>query len=91
VTVSLVGSATARYVDKIIAAFRDAIAVKKRIMIDFTNTRAIDARFLGLLLMIRKKLRDDGSGPVLIGLSPELRRIFRLNGLEFLLSSDKAR
>jgi N-acetylglucosaminyldiphosphoundecaprenol N-acetyl-beta-D-mannosaminyltransferase len=90
VTVSLAGSATAGHVDKIIAAFRDAIAVKKRIMIDFTDTRAIDARFLGLLLMIRKRLKDDGTGPVLIGLSPKLKRIFRLNGLEFLLSSDKA-
>jgi N-acetylglucosaminyldiphosphoundecaprenol N-acetyl-beta-D-mannosaminyltransferase len=91
VTVSLAGSATARYVDEIIAAFRAAIAVNKRIMIDFTNTRAIDARFLGLLLMMRKTLKDDGEGPVLIGLSPELRRIFRLNGLEFLLPTDKAR
>jgi N-acetylglucosaminyldiphosphoundecaprenol N-acetyl-beta-D-mannosaminyltransferase len=91
VTVSLAGPATARYMDKIIAAFRDAIAFKKRLMIDFTDTRAIDARFLGLLLMIRKKLKDDGRGPILIGLSPEMRRIFRLNGLEFLLSSDKAR
>jgi N-acetylglucosaminyldiphosphoundecaprenol N-acetyl-beta-D-mannosaminyltransferase len=91
VTVRLAGSATARYVDMIIAAFRDAIAMKKRIMIDFSNTRAVDARFLGLLLMLRKKLKDDGASAVLIGLSPELRRIFRLNGLEFLLSSDRAR
>jgi N-acetylglucosaminyldiphosphoundecaprenol N-acetyl-beta-D-mannosaminyltransferase len=90
VTVRLAGSATARHVDKIVAAFRDAIAVKKRIMIDFTDTRAIDARFLGLLLMMRKRLKNDGTGPVLIGLSPRLRRIFRLNGLEFLLSPDKA-
>jgi N-acetylglucosaminyldiphosphoundecaprenol N-acetyl-beta-D-mannosaminyltransferase len=90
VTVSLAGSATARYVDEIIAAFRAAIAVKKRIMIDFSDTRAIDARFLGLLLMMRKTLKDDAAGPVLIGLSPELRRVFRLNGLEFLLSADKA-
>jgi N-acetylglucosaminyldiphosphoundecaprenol N-acetyl-beta-D-mannosaminyltransferase len=90
VTVSLVGSATARYVDKIIAAFTDAIAMKKRIMIDFSKTQAIDARFLGLLLMIRKKLKGDGTSPVLIGLSPEHKRIIHLNGLEFLLSSDKA-
>jgi N-acetylglucosaminyldiphosphoundecaprenol N-acetyl-beta-D-mannosaminyltransferase len=90
VTVSLAGFATARYMDQIIAAFRDAIAVKKRIMIDFADTRAIDARFLGLLLMIRKKLKDDGTSLILIGLSRELRRIVRLNGLEFLLSSDKA-
>lgn len=88
ITVSLAGSATARYVDTAIATFRDAIAMKKQITVDFSNTRAIDARFLGLLLMLRKKLKDAGAGPVVIGLSPGLRRIFCLNGLEFLLSTD---
>ena len=61
VTVSLSGPATAGHVDKVIPAFRDAIATRKRIMIDFSNTRAIDARFLGLLLMLRKKLKSSGA------------------------------
>jgi N-acetylglucosaminyldiphosphoundecaprenol N-acetyl-beta-D-mannosaminyltransferase len=86
VIVSLAGAATERYVDKVIAVFRDAIATKKQIIIDFSNTRVIDPRFLGLLLMIRKTVKNDGTSPILIGLSPALRRIFRLNGLGFLLS-----
>jgi N-acetylglucosaminyldiphosphoundecaprenol N-acetyl-beta-D-mannosaminyltransferase len=86
VIVSLAGAATERYVDKIIAVFRDVIATKKQIIIDFSNTRVIDPRFLGLLLMIRKTVKNDGTSPILIGLSPALRRIFRLNGLGFLLS-----
>jgi N-acetylglucosaminyldiphosphoundecaprenol N-acetyl-beta-D-mannosaminyltransferase len=90
VTVSLAGAATVRYVDKVIAVFRDAIAAKKRIIIDFSNTRVIDARFLGLLLMIRKMAKNNGTSAILIGLSPALRRIFRLNGLEFLLSPEEA-
>jgi N-acetylglucosaminyldiphosphoundecaprenol N-acetyl-beta-D-mannosaminyltransferase len=89
ITVSLSGPATARYVDKIIPAFRDAIATKKPLVIDFSDTCAIDARFLGLLLMIRKRLNRNNGGPTLIGLSPKLERIFRLNGLGFLLSSGK--
>jgi N-acetylglucosaminyldiphosphoundecaprenol N-acetyl-beta-D-mannosaminyltransferase len=89
VAVSLSGPATARHVDKVIPVFRDAIATKKQIMIDFSDTRANDARFLGLLLMLRKKLKGSGANPIFIGLSPALERIFRLNGLEFLLSSDK--
>jgi N-acetylglucosaminyldiphosphoundecaprenol N-acetyl-beta-D-mannosaminyltransferase len=89
VTVSLSGPATARHLDKVISAFRDAIATKKRIMIDFSDTRVIDARFLGLLLMLRKKLNGNGASPTFIGLSPELERIFHLNGLGFLLSSNK--
>jgi N-acetylglucosaminyldiphosphoundecaprenol N-acetyl-beta-D-mannosaminyltransferase len=90
IIVSLGGAATVRYVDNIIAVFRDAIATKKRIIIDFSNTQIIDARFLGLLLMIRKIVKNDGTGPILTGLSPALRRIFRLNGLEFLLPSEEA-
>jgi len=91
VTVSLAGSATFQYMDKITAAFRDAIAKQKRIMIDFSNTRAVDARFLGFLLMVGKRLKDGGMSPVLTGLSPGLRRVFRLSGLAFLLPSDQTR
>jgi N-acetylglucosaminyldiphosphoundecaprenol N-acetyl-beta-D-mannosaminyltransferase len=89
VTVSLSGPATAPHIDKVIPVFRDAIAIKKQIVIDFSNTHVIDARFLGLLLMLRKKLNGNGASPSFIGLSPRLERIFRLSGLAFLLSSDK--
>jgi N-acetylglucosaminyldiphosphoundecaprenol N-acetyl-beta-D-mannosaminyltransferase len=85
VTVSLSGFAIARHVDNVASVFRDAVASNKRIMIDFSNTGAIDARFLGLLLMLRKQLKSRGEIPIFIGLSNRLERIFRLNGLEFLL------
>jgi N-acetylglucosaminyldiphosphoundecaprenol N-acetyl-beta-D-mannosaminyltransferase len=84
VTLSLFGPANARHVDKAIPVFREAIATKKRITLDFSNTRSIDARFLGLLLMLNKKLRSAGAAPVIVGLSPELERIFRLNRLDFM-------
>jgi N-acetylglucosaminyldiphosphoundecaprenol N-acetyl-beta-D-mannosaminyltransferase len=90
VTVRLSGPAIARHIDKIIPAFRAAIATrKKKILIDFSNTRAIDARFLGLLLMLSKNLKGSGANLILIGLSSGLKKIFRLNGLQFLLSPDK--
>jgi N-acetylglucosaminyldiphosphoundecaprenol N-acetyl-beta-D-mannosaminyltransferase len=87
VTVSLSGPANARHIDKAIHAFRKAIATKKRITLDFSNTRTIDARFLGLLLMLKKKLKNTGAAPTLptfVGLSPGLERIFRLNRLDFI-------
>jgi N-acetylglucosaminyldiphosphoundecaprenol N-acetyl-beta-D-mannosaminyltransferase len=87
ITVSLSGPANARHVDKAILAFRKAIATKKRITLDFSNTRTIDARFLGLLLMLKKKLKNTGAAPTLptfVGLSPGLERIFRLNRLDFI-------
>jgi N-acetylglucosaminyldiphosphoundecaprenol N-acetyl-beta-D-mannosaminyltransferase len=86
ITLSLSGPATASHVGKVIPTLREAIATKKRIAIDFSNTRAIDARFLGLLLMLRKKLNGSGPNPILIGLSSELERTFRLNGLGFLVN-----
>ena len=84
VTVSLSGPANARHVDKAIPAFREAIATKKRITLDFSNTRTIDARFLGLLLMLKKKLKSTGATLIFVGLSPGLERIFRLNRLDFM-------
>ena len=83
VTVSLSGPANARHVDKAIPAFREAIATKKQITLDFSNTRTIDARFLGLLLMLKKTLKSTGATLVFVGLSPGLERIFCLNGLDF--------
>ena len=88
-TLSLSGPATAQNVDKIISALRDAIATRKQIMIDFSNTCAVDARVLGLLLMLWKKLKGNAANAIFIGLSPELKSLFYLNGLEFLLSRGK--
>jgi N-acetylglucosaminyldiphosphoundecaprenol N-acetyl-beta-D-mannosaminyltransferase len=86
VTLSLSGPAIGRHIDKVIPIFRDAIATKKQIIIDLSETSVIDARFFGLLLMLRKKLKDGDANPIFIGLSRALNRIFRLNGLGYLLS-----
>jgi N-acetylglucosaminyldiphosphoundecaprenol N-acetyl-beta-D-mannosaminyltransferase len=82
------GDATSRNVDKIIPAFRNAVAMNKRTIIDLSNTRAIDARVLGLILMLRKALKGSVGDPVFVGLSSELKRIFRLNGMGFLLATE---
>ena len=84
VTVSLSGPATARYVNKAILAFRKAMQTNKQIRVDFSNARTVDVRFLGLLLMLNKKLKNTrGQCPVLVGLSPGLKRIFRFNNFDF--------
>jgi N-acetylglucosaminyldiphosphoundecaprenol N-acetyl-beta-D-mannosaminyltransferase len=84
VTVSLSGPATARYVNKAILAFRKAMKTNKRITVDFSNVCTVDVRFLGLLLMLNKKLKSTGGQcPVLVGLSPGLKRMFRFNDFDF--------
>jgi N-acetylglucosaminyldiphosphoundecaprenol N-acetyl-beta-D-mannosaminyltransferase len=83
ITLSLSGPADAQHVDKAIPAFREATATGKQITLDFSNVRAIDARFLGLLLMLKKKLKGAGAVPEFTGVSPLLAKIFWLGGLEF--------
>jgi N-acetylglucosaminyldiphosphoundecaprenol N-acetyl-beta-D-mannosaminyltransferase len=85
-TVSFSGSAVARHVGRVIPVLREAIAAEKQLKIDLSALRDIDARFLGLLLMLRKTLKGRGMALLLIGLSPELERVFRLNGLDYLIS-----
>jgi N-acetylglucosaminyldiphosphoundecaprenol N-acetyl-beta-D-mannosaminyltransferase len=84
VILSLSGPADAQHVDKAIPAFREAIATKKQITLDFSNTRTIDARFLGLLLIFEKKVKNAGTALMFVGLSPGLERLFRLNRLDFM-------
>jgi N-acetylglucosaminyldiphosphoundecaprenol N-acetyl-beta-D-mannosaminyltransferase len=89
VTLRMHGSVTAVHVDSIIPAFRAAIATRKRIIIDFSGTHSIDARFLGLLLMLRKVLKGGGTTFLIAGLSSRLEIFFRLNGLGFVLSESR--
>jgi len=90
VTVGLSGAATAQHIERIIIAFREAISTRKPIVIDFSNTCAIDARFLGLLIMLRKTAKVSDTVPIFARLSPWLEGMFRLNGLGHLLSSSKS-
>jgi N-acetylglucosaminyldiphosphoundecaprenol N-acetyl-beta-D-mannosaminyltransferase len=87
VRLSVSGAATARHVDYLSDLFRSALLARKGIRIDFSKVRFVDSRFLGLLLMLRKKARESNQSLVLAGLSPLLRILFRMNGLGFLLSS----
>jgi N-acetylglucosaminyldiphosphoundecaprenol N-acetyl-beta-D-mannosaminyltransferase len=83
VTLSLSGHALAQHSDEAIFAFREAIATGKQIAIDFSKTRTIDARFLGLLLMLKKTLKNNGAAPIFMSLSGELKKMFLLNRFDF--------
>ena len=71
--------------DEVISCLREAVATEKQIVIDFSETCAVDARFLGLLLMLRKQLTARNSVLRFMGISRRLERMFRLNGLGYLL------
>jgi N-acetylglucosaminyldiphosphoundecaprenol N-acetyl-beta-D-mannosaminyltransferase len=79
--------AARRQVDVAIPPFRKALAAQKDVAVDLSDVDFIDQRFLGLLMMLRKQLRKAGGELHVVGLSTSLRRLFRLNGGEFLIAS----
>jgi N-acetylglucosaminyldiphosphoundecaprenol N-acetyl-beta-D-mannosaminyltransferase len=84
--VTLTGPATAANIDEIIGVLRMAIAPDTRIAINMSAVSAIDARFLGALLVFSKMVRSINAEMTLIGVSPRLERVIRLNGAAFLLA-----
>ena len=84
--VHISGFAVAAHVNKAIEAFRLALVKQKAIDVDVSKTIALDPRFFGLLLMVRKQLRMRGQKLRFCGASPALTRAFRRNGFAFLLS-----
>ena len=87
IMVSLCGVASERLIPKATTCFQEMLEDRQNIIIDLSDTRLIDARFLGLLLMLRKELKSRGAKLIFTGASRPVKRIFRLNELEFLLSS----
>lgn len=88
VTIALAGGAVATHAESAIEQLRDALDSGKRLIIDLSNTQYVDARFFGLFLMVRKQLAVRGQELLFTGATPGLRRIFRLNKFEFLLSPE---
>ena len=89
VTISLNGDATERHIAEAVAGFRETLTgTNKVVVIDLSRTRVIDGRFFGLLLMLRKQLKGQGAEMTFIGASTAMKRMFRLNELGCLLSSE---
>jgi N-acetylglucosaminyldiphosphoundecaprenol N-acetyl-beta-D-mannosaminyltransferase len=85
IAIRLSGAALQQHVWKGIDCFQEALASKQDVILDLTNTQQIDARFLGLVLMLRKELKSRGASLTINGASRSVERIFRLHELGFLL------
>lgn len=86
VTLSLNGAALAKNVEKTVPYFRDVATSGKDVVINCINLSLADTRFLGLLLMLNKQLKSRNLSLRLTGVSPRVKRFFRLNEFGFLLS-----
>ena len=91
VVINLSGPATSRHTHSAIDCFRSALEAQKTIVIDVSNIRMIDPRFFGLLLMVRKGSIRQGSNLEFVGATARIRKIFQLNGFEFLLDAKSTR
>jgi len=89
-TIKLAGHAVERHVAKLIPMLRDQIGKSNLLTIDISGVRAIDPRFLGLLLIARKQMAARGGRLQISGASSRLRRAFRLNRFDFLLNPSPA-
>jgi N-acetylglucosaminyldiphosphoundecaprenol N-acetyl-beta-D-mannosaminyltransferase len=89
-TVKLAGHAVECHVASAIPVFREAIDQSHQLTVDVSRLKAIDPRFLGLLLIVRKQLTARGGRLLIVGASSRLRRAFRLNRFDFMLNSTSA-
>jgi N-acetylglucosaminyldiphosphoundecaprenol N-acetyl-beta-D-mannosaminyltransferase len=89
-TLRISGAATAQFSDMAIAHFRKAVAAKQStIVLDVKEMQFLDARFLGILLMLRRELMERGAELRFAGVSASIRRLFRLHEGSFLLSDER--
>jgi N-acetylglucosaminyldiphosphoundecaprenol N-acetyl-beta-D-mannosaminyltransferase len=86
VTLRLSGHAIASQAPRAVAYLREVVARGSSIELDLSSTKSVDARFLGLFLMLRKQLKDRGNTLTFVQLSANLQRRFRLAGVHYLLS-----
>jgi N-acetylglucosaminyldiphosphoundecaprenol N-acetyl-beta-D-mannosaminyltransferase len=91
ITIGLEGDATDRHIDNAISFLQDRLkATNKVVVIDLSSIRFIDGRFFGLLLMLRKQLNRQGAKLTFVCAAPAIRRMFRLNELDFLLGGEQS-
>jgi N-acetylglucosaminyldiphosphoundecaprenol N-acetyl-beta-D-mannosaminyltransferase len=87
ILIDMSGLATETQVSRALSIFREAVNQNKDVVIDLSRTSFIDARFLGLLLMLRKELRACGANLRFTAVPRAIQRIFRLNEVGYLLSN----
>jgi N-acetylglucosaminyldiphosphoundecaprenol N-acetyl-beta-D-mannosaminyltransferase len=86
-TIRLDGNATAPQVNQVIPHFRSALSLDKRIIIDISQLRATDTRFFGLILVLRKQLRQRNQDLKFVGASERMTATFRRSGFAYLLDA----
>ena len=92
VTLKLSGNALDKDINLAIGHFRDALAsATDQVVVDINGITAVDQRFLGLLLMMRKCSDKQGVVLKIVGASRSVERSFQLNEVDYLLTASGKR
>jgi N-acetylglucosaminyldiphosphoundecaprenol N-acetyl-beta-D-mannosaminyltransferase len=86
---ALSGAASKLHVAKAVSNVRDALRTDKPVVFDWSGVEFCDPRFLGFILVMRKYFKEHSQTMTFVGISPQLRRMFRRNGVGFLLGPDR--
>lgn len=82
VSITLSGPAIAANLPALLPHLNAAVNEFKHVRINCAGITTLDARFLGLLLMLKKELNARGRAISVVELTSHLRRRFHLNGFE---------
>ena len=85
VSLAISGVATTRNLQKAAPYLQHAASAEKNVVINLAGTRQIDARFIGSLLVLNKRLKEQQRRMQLTSVPRSVARLFRLNGFTFLL------
>ena len=86
--IRLSGLAVEAQIESTISCFQNALGMNEsHVSIDLAGVKAVDARFLGLLILFRKELTKRKKSLSVVGVSRTVERMFLLNDLKFLVSS----
>jgi N-acetylglucosaminyldiphosphoundecaprenol N-acetyl-beta-D-mannosaminyltransferase len=83
--VHLSGCATIDNVREAISSFRIALSRRKDVRLDLSAVTRIDPRFIGLCLMLRKQLREQGRDLYFTGVRFQVRLFLQVHRFGFLL------
>jgi N-acetylglucosaminyldiphosphoundecaprenol N-acetyl-beta-D-mannosaminyltransferase len=87
--VNLSGQTNVRNVDLLIRATENLMPFEKDVRLDLSRLTYVDARFFGLILVLRKILARAGRRLFISGLTRRMTLLFKLNGFAFLISNEE--
>jgi N-acetylglucosaminyldiphosphoundecaprenol N-acetyl-beta-D-mannosaminyltransferase len=86
VTLRVSGAATMANIVQLERSFTDVLNQRRNLVLDIRGMTDVDARFFGLIIVLRKLLAEHGLTCDVVNPSTSIRQLFRLHGFLYLLA-----